>query len=260
MSSTVEDAYKKVVQLQAEVGRSTLNMMYPSDFEVYLMSFELVKINENGKEEVLNFFSFPVMPNNISQSEPQITNIKKTVGGITILNTNTFIPKDVTIQGNFGRSFKLLISNESVNFRALALNPKQAIKSVGQAFKKKVSEILDAQPTTFSNTVKTGYGCIKILQAICDASVDIDNGRPRRLYFHNPAFGESHLVKITSFTANQNMQQNMIWGYNLQMKLISPIENVRVNNDNSLKTLLTISSVQNGINKIGGYASRMLNL
>lgn len=249
-----------VIKLQGEVGRGVLNMLYPTDFEVYLMSLELVKVNENGREEILNFFSFPVMPSNINQTEPQITNIKKTVGGIVILNTNTYIPKDITISGNFGRNFKILLDNESLDFKGLSFNPQQAVRNAGQAVKKKVSDALDLKPTTFSNTIKTGYGCIKILQAICDSSVEIDNGRPRRLYFHNPAFGESHLVKITNFSPSQNMQQNMIWGYNLQMKSISPAQNVRGVGENSLKKTFEIGSVQNGVNMVANKVTKMLSI
>lgn len=260
MADLIDDVVTRFTKLTAEVGRGALNMLYPADFEVYLMSLELVKIDDSGKEEIMNFFSFPIMPSTINQSEPQITNIKKTVGGITILNTNSYIPKDITLTGNFGRNFKILINNEVLDFKGLSINPQQAISGIGQAVKKKVSDALDLKPSTFSNTIKTGYGCIKILQAICDASVEIDNGRPRRLYLHNPAFGESHLVKVMNFSPNQNMQSNMIWGYSLQMKLISPVENIRGSDENSLKKTFVIGSVQNGINKVAGFASRVLSL
>jgi hypothetical protein len=119
---------------------------------------------------------------------------------------------------------------------------------------------LDLKPSTFSNNVKTGYGCMKILQAICDSSLEIDNGKPRRLYFHNPAFGESHLVKVISFNPNQNMQSNMIWNYTLQMKSITPAQNVRGNEVGSLKNDLVISGIQNGINKVANTVTRMLSI
>jgi hypothetical protein len=244
--------------LQAEVGRAGLNVLYPNDFEVYLMSLELVKINNEGKEEIINFFSFPVMPNNINQTEPQITNIKKTVGGITILNTNTYIPKDIVIQGNFGRYFKIVIGSDIINFKGLSLNPMDATKNVAQSIKKKVTDTINGTTNSFSETIKTGYGCIKILQAICDSSVEVDNGRPRRLYLHNPSFGESHLVKVTSFSTNQNMQSNMIWNYSLSLKSIAPANNVKDEEDKSLKNALIISNIQSGINKVAGSIVRML--
>lgn len=247
----------RVTKTVADIGRVGLSALYPNDFEVYLMSLELVKINKDGVEETEDYFSFPVMPNNINQSEPQITNIKKTAGGISIISANTFIPKEVSIQGNFGRSFKILIKDEPITFKGLlvkpaSLNIKQGVKGI--------SDNIKEGKLPFDNTIKTGYGCIKILQSIADRSTSIENGHPKRLFFHNPAFGESHLIKITNFTASQSMQTNMIWNYNLSFKLISSIQNIRGVEDKSLKKSLRTGMVQNKVNGTANFVTKVLAL
>jgi hypothetical protein len=204
------------------------------------MAFELVGTSKNNAEKVINYFSFPVMPSQISQTEPQITNIKKNSGGITVVNTNTFIPKDISISGSFGRNFRLLIGNNVLNFSTFGFN------TSGKGYTGKKTDIdFKVNQANFSTLFKTGYGSMKILQSICDLSVDNDNGVPRKLYFHNPTFGESWLVKVKSLNFTQNQASNMIWNYSLSMTAISPAESVSRSSSNSLGKALGAGVIQN---------------
>jgi len=252
----IEEVLNKTTTLLGTIGRSGLSALYPNEFEVYIMSLELVKTLANNQEEVIDFFSFPVMPSQFSQIDPQITNIKKNFGGITIINTNTFIPKDIQISGNFGRNFKISTGNGNVDFSAMSYS--SVADDSKLSFKKQVVEGLKANKQLFSYYVKNGYGCIKILQSICDKSLEVDDGRPRKLFFHNPMYGESYLVKVNIFTANMNQQSNMIYNYNLGLKAVAPTDSVRNNDKNGLSDSLKIGTLQNSVNFVAKQVGNLL--
>ncbi len=93
---------------------------------------------------------------------------------------------------------------------------------------------------SFDPSVKNGYGCTKILQAIISKSNGVDkDGLPFRLYFYNMALGESYLVVVppTGLVLNQSLQRNMIWEYSLTMTAIAPLEAVA--GEQKAKTALT---------------------
>lgn len=237
---TKEEANKRYRELLDTVGRDSLGALFPNDFEVYMMGLELV--NSDGDTE--EYFLFPVMPKNISKSEPELTNLKKTAGGISILSTTTFVPETISISGDFGRTFKVLLGNTWLDFKALAIDTVKDVKSIS---KNRVARVLNP----FSKTIKTGYGCTKILQGMLKKSVTVDdNGQPYRLYFHNPTLGEAHLVEKESFSLNMDENgSNMIWQYQMSVTTIAPIEDIRPQKRvSSLQQAMLIGKVQQGAN------------
>ena len=219
--------------------RSVLASNFPSEFEVYICSLELMGTNEIIGDYTIKYFSFPVMPKQMSQVEPQINNIKKTYGGLVSLNSNTFVPKDIQIQGDFGRSLKILFGDITETFNSIDIG---------------VLESLDLDKKCLTKYVKTGYGSIKVLQAICEEAKKTDNGKQRKLFFHNPALGHSYLVKVNSITISQSLSSNMIWQYNLSMKALcntDDIEGVKT----GLTKSLAIGSMQNGANALASSVS-----
>src|SRR3990167_1400315 len=122
-------------------GLIALNAIFPNDFEYYLMAFELEDVsNENAK--LITRFIFPVNPKSYASTEDILTNVKKTSLGVASLTNNSFQPRKISIRGNFGRSFKLMIG-ETDSQRIIR-------DSIGGT---------SYQPTkTYSATIKTGYG------------------------------------------------------------------------------------------------------
>lgn len=197
-----------------QIGRSILNVRYPKEFELYICALELVDQNGN----TLKYFVFPVMPSSIEESQPQITNVKKTLGGIIVLSNPTFIPGDISLSGNFGRKFRVLLGKTYLDLTS--------------SFKIDVGRVnnQDTNPV-FSDYVKTGYGCCKILEEIVQDSKIIDSGGVRRLIFHNPSLGNSYLVKPMSFRFSMSQESNMIWNYSLGMKTIALLEDLQTSKD-----------------------------
>jgi hypothetical protein len=238
---SVQSTQDTYISLLGTLGKAALNSLYPNDFELYVIALDLV--NSDGKSEA--YFIFPVMPFTMAESHKPIQSIKKTAGGITVLNTQTFAPTDTTIQGNFGRKFKFLLGNQLINFSALTLVPP-------------VSQPLFAQE--FDPTIKTGYGCIKVLEAIYLKSNTLDSkGKPYALYFYNLASGNNYLVKITTFEKHQNQENNMIWHYNMGIKSLLPVEQVSSVSASSLTANLAANSIiQNGVNSVGNFLGSVL--
>lgn len=206
---SIEGAFLRYSQLNNVIGKKAVSALYPNDFELYITALELVDSKKNTKA----YFLFPIQPFSISTSYTPIQNIKKTVGGITVLNTETFSPTDTTLQGNFGRKFKFLIGKELVNFSSILLTPDQEQKSFVQEF---------------DPSIKTGYGCIKVLEKIIKTSNTLDeNKKPYSLYLYNLAIGQNYLVKIPSLSFSQNQENNMIWSYSMNIKSLIEVEKIR---------------------------------
>jgi len=221
-----------------QLGKAKLNALYPNDFEYYMMGLELV----DSEDRTVEYLVFPVNPTNISQTEPNLNVIRKTSGGVSSFGVSSFIPKDITISGDFGRRFKVLVGRERLIFNVFSYS----------------STIKNA---VFDMKVKTGYGCIKILQNICRQSLKCDfKGKPYKLYFYNPTLSESYLVKVvgTGLILTHTQEKNMIWSYTLPLKLLLPLENIRQINKNSLSELLAISSIQNVVNTVASEVRKVV--
>lgn len=192
-------------------GKAALNSQFPNEFEIYMCALELVSV-ANGS--TLKYFLFPVMPSSIRETQPKITNVRKTVGGVSVLSTPNFIPVDISISGNFGRQFRLL-------------GDSQTSQELIASFKSNVVNLFKngtATSSTFDNSVKTGYGCIKILEDIIKSSEQLDpTGQGFDLIFYNLALGNNYYVKATNLEFSQAQDSNMIWNYSLTMKAIAPV-------------------------------------
>lgn len=253
----VFDAVKqKSTDLLQTVGRSAMATLYPNEFEVYFCALELT----DSQGQTIDTFTFPINPENISKTEPKKTSIIYTAGGTTVLTSPVFIPKEINIKGNFGRAFKILLNtNDGFSLNGSAFSLSAGKYALYQIQGKDTSSLT---APAFDVNVKTGFGCIKILQAIIDKSNGVDElGLPLRLYFYNLALGESYLVTVppSGIVFNQSLQKNMIWEYTLNMTVIAPLEAVTVVGGNNIKSsLISIcasSAIQKSVNDLASAIS-----
>lgn len=227
---SIENATFRRDDLLQTIGKSALNLAFPDEFELYVLAFELL----NQKGETLSYFIFPTNPSTLDESQPEITNIKKTLGGVVSLSSPSFIPPDITLTGNFGRRFRVLLGQDYTELLGGFSNgPVEGVKQL------------------FSNKIKTGYGCIKVLESLVRDSkkIDSENG-VKTLIFHNLALGNSYVVKPLGLRFTQSQESNMIWNYNLTLKGIAP-----------LKALYTDSELTSARSKliITGYLQTQAN-
>ena len=248
---SVDVVNRQFLQLSSTVGRSVLSSIYPKDFEVYLMALELT----DSKDRTIDYFAFPIMPESITKNEPKRVNVKMTSAGTTVLSSNSFVPEEITIKGNFGRNFQFYLSPVSPAVQGYAFSVNKGVYDLLGT----KSNSLNFSTKSFSVGVKTGYGAHSILRAIVNKSNGVDgDGKPFKLYFYNLALGESYLVTIpsTGFTSSQNLDKNMIWDYNLTLNVLAPLSALNtISKQNSSKKLLAFSVMQKAVNSLGSMVA-----
>jgi hypothetical protein len=245
---SVENAIIKHSLLLAQAGKVALNISHPNEFELYMCALELT--DENYK--TIQYFVFPVMPTTIDETQTFLTNIKKTLGGIVVLSSPTFNPIDVTLAGTFGRKFKVLLGESYTDFVS-SFTIGGSVVTAGSIGKGAVQ--------TFDSRVKTGYGCLKIMEEMIGSTNVVDKRGSRRLILHNPALGNSYLVKPQSLKLSQSQDTNMIWSYSLSLKAIAPLNHIFSSEElKSQRIALTATGyVQKGVDNVIGALTEKIS-
>ena len=247
----VTEAIRTIANEVAGRAKEELFATYPRDFELYICALELV----TADGDTIDYFSFPIMPSSISKSESEATTIQHSLSGTTVFNKDGFTPNDLSIQGNFGRTFKVVFDDSSM-IKGKAFNysiHNHAYSAVD------LHGIGTVEGRLLPFGVKTGFSCIKILQSIIDKAKGYDDtGRNFRLLFYNPALGESYLVVPTKtpleLSQNEN-QSNMLWNYTLNLSIICDLKDVTFGKSNE-KSLEKVTST----NQLQKAATSLLNL
>lgn len=257
LSSAIEK-YNKFIDIPSigiNAAQAALNALYPNDFEYYMMAFELV----DPTDKTIDYFVFPIMPSAFSDNIVSPTTVTNTMGGVSVTSNSSFSPHDVMMQGNFGRKFKILTGGGQDS-----IHPAVAMYSTSSGAFDQAAFIPSMRGKfikALSNTrVKTGYGAFKILEGICAKSKADLNGKPNRLYMYNPALGANYMVKVMNFKASMSGANNMIWGYELTLKAVAPLEAIVGigKKKDSLAGALTSSVVQNTANKVATASLKLL--
>lgn len=233
----------EVMNLAKSVGVQAIATMMPHEFEWYMIALELA----TADNKTIDYLTFPIMPNSLSKVEQNRTSIKKSLSGVTVLQNSALPLGEIVLQGNFGRGFKNLVGiNNDVSAGALAYSMKAGkydLYSLQEGSNNKIPKV-----KTFNTAVKTGYGVIKMLQAILSKSVGHDNqGRPFRLFFYNMAFGESYQVVVppNGMRFYQDISNNMIWNYDLRLTVVAPLD--AVVKDSRKWKQLSVSAIQGSV-------------
>lgn len=205
--SQAHEVREKLLNRQA--GKWLLSQNNPNEFEYYMVALELLKSDLTTKK----YFIFPVNPNSIEYNDTKLTKITKTAGGISVLKNTQFNIKDISISGTFGNNFKVLMGEGATELRA-SYDEEENQFNLKESLNK------------FSNSVKTGYGCTKILEDIVNTTTKRDEfGGSHFLVLYNLAFNQRLLVEIDSVTFNQSLDSNTIWNYSIQFKVIGDSDN-----------------------------------
>lgn len=220
---TVNTVLNEAKDVLLKTGRAALHALAPDNFEYYMCSLEL--IDSSGVTK--GFLYFVLMPNNITETETPIVSVTKTHKGVVTLFNPTFVPKDISLQGTFGRKVRLLLGMKDV----------QDVSSIpffrGTLLSFDNSDIL----------IKTGYGLIKMLQRMIKASHELDDkGKPFILLFRNYALNTHYVVEVLQHSYSQSLDNNMLWNYSLEMKAIAPAESVSTGSSKNGKLVTTILS------------------
>lgn len=243
MASSVWKEYaNQAISLAQQLGMQTLASVFPYDFEWYMCALELT----DSKDNTIDYLAFPVQPDSIQKTEPTRNNIKKSMAGVTVLSNDAYVPQDITIRGSFGRQFKLLLNIKQISSTNAKYSTTDGVFSLYQT----AGASTTIRFPFFNISVKNGYGIIKILQAIVNKSVGLDDeGKPFKLYFYNMALGESYLVAIPPSGAqfSQDLSKNMVWSYSITMKTLAPLDAVKTEEKGSLGKSLATAAITVGV-------------
>lgn len=224
---SVEVVRKKAQDTIFELGRAALHAIAPNDFELYACTFELI----DSQGVIEDIFHFPVMPSGISVGRQSLVNIKKTGTAYMSQFNNSFVGRNISLSGTFGRKFRLLISKgEGSN-----LNDKSKFFS------------------NFDLNVKTGYGAVKLLEKIIESSQKLDEyGNPKLLIFYNSTLNHNHVMEVLSFQLQQSIENNMMWNWSIEIKSVANVDDLLFNGDSRrhLVQLLAMSALNKVINKV----------
>ena len=253
---SIDSVNRQYTNLVRSIGQAALSSLSPHDFEYYMVALELT----DGSGRTIDYFSFPVLPASIQKTEPKRTNIKQSNTGITVLSSTAFVPQQITIKGNFGRFFKLILSTKGPTGSAVAYSTSRGVYDLYQA----KSKSLIVNYPNFDVGVKSGFGAMNLLRAIIAKSNGIDDqGLPFRLYFYNMALGESYLVTVPSngLTLNTDVDNsNTLWNYNLTLTAIAPLSLVLSKKayEGSLKNSLQTGIIQKGVNVLSNQLGSLI--
>jgi hypothetical protein len=240
-AASVQDQFKSQL---ATLGRGTLNALFPKDIEAYLLAIELV----DSRGATVDYFAWPILPDEIRETDSPLTNIRKTMTAVNVLKNPTFNPKQISLRGDFGRKFKLLIGGTQVTFAGFGASMQSG------NFSMVTPGLLQNPIAQFSSIAKSGYGCVKLLEGIKEKSKGLDrDNKPYVCYLYNPILGNNYQVEFTSFTQSQDKDHyNMYPSYNIQLTAVASLDTVLSRKANVLSALknVGISSLQKVANTL----------
>lgn len=220
--SAITSVIENTLNAAMTVGKAALHAMAPDNYEYYMCSLELIDCSGNQ----VGFISFVVMPNNITESTTPIQTQTKTKNGMVTLFNDSFAPVNISLQGTFGRKFKIVTD---------MVDPS---KKGNNFFNSNIGKIAGVEIA-----VKSGYGLTRVLQYILKKTNELDTqGRPYILLFNNYSFNSSYVVDVMSYSFNQSIENNMLWFYELQLKAIAPGSAVRSSKQNNAQLLKVVAS------------------
>lgn len=229
-------------------GKALLHQKYPNDYEYYMFAIELLDSSLNTKE----YFIFPIMPSSISYNDIPITSVKKTAGGISVLKTEQFVPKTLSISGTFGRSLKVLIG--------------QTYQDLASSFtdddnKLTIQSLWNGAKNVFDERIKTGYGCTKLLEQILTLSNQKDaTGKSNFLIVYNLAFNQKFFVEYKDFSVSQSLENNMFWNFQIKFDCIASADQLLSSKNKKTSQQLVIDDqIQKGANSAYKSVNRLLN-
>lgn len=110
--------------------------------------------------------------------------------------------------------------------------------------------------------IKTGYGLTRLLKMMITKSRELDDkNNPCILLFNNYAFNTHYVVEVMQSSFSQNIENNMLWYYNLEMKAVAPASAVKRQNKDSDKSYLSYvasNSISKGLTNILNKIPRII--
>lgn len=250
-AQAVEKRFKEQLD---NLGRNSLHALFPKDIEAYYIGLELV----NSRGATVDYFAFPILPDEIRETDTTLTNVRKTMSAVNVMKNSTFNPRQIFIKGDFGRKFKLILGGKEIVFAGFGFS------TTGSKFKIVPPGSLETLVPEFSSIAKSGYGCVKLLESIKEKSKQLDSeGKSHSLYLYNPILGNNYQVEFASFTQSQDKSHyNMFPTYTLQLTAVAQLDSIlsRARNIKNAVKNLSINGLQKAANLLASDLKKTIRL
>jgi len=228
-SNGLNSAATNLASATSSMGRAALHALYPDEIEYYLCSLELIDSSGITK----GYMTFTVMPNNVMDSKTQVATITKTNTGITTLFSDSFSPRDISLQGCFGRKLRLVTGVQATgNVSTIPFFGGNTGVKIGKE----------------NLLIKTGFGLLKMMENILESAWKLDDkNKPHILIFNNYALNSSYVVEPLQQSFSQGVENNMLWFYSVELKAVADGNMVKSDysgNKDMKKFLTTVASSQ----------------
>lgn len=219
---TINSIKTKMQGAVASAGEAGLHMLAPDNYEYYLCSLELLDVEKNQ----VGLITFTVMPNNVSESRSPLQTQTKTNSGIVTTFNDSFAPINISLQGSFGRRFRIVTG------------------VVDPSNKGGLSNFFNGNLGKLSGLAyKSGYGLTKVLKFVLDKANEVDTlGRPYVLLYNNYSFNTSYVVDVVNYSFNQSTENNRMWYYEVLLKAIAPGSAIQSSGGRNAKLLKTVAA------------------
>lgn len=238
----------------SRLGKAGLNAIFPKDQEYYLLALELVDSQKN----TVDYFAWPILPVELRETHVESTTISRSLASVIALKNPTFNPRQIHITGTFGRDFKLLLGSSSIAFAGFSFSINNG------KFDITAPNLLGNTIPQLSSFAKSGYGCVKVLEAIKEKSKKLDQfQKPYTVYLYNPILGNNYVVEFNSFSHLQNNSTyNMVPMYDIQLTAVASLDSVLSygNNIKSALKNLTLSNIQKTASNVASGLRLIKNL
>ncbi len=235
---SINQVREKLKSETRRLGRRTMAALYPKEFDYAMITLELI----DSDFKTVEAFTFPIMPENMSEDETTLVNVVKTFGGVVSIDNSTFNPTNITISGTFGRDIKIIVNKKPFQFAGVQLNFKN----------RKLTADIVKKDAEFISFAKTGHGCVQILKSFAKKQNQLDDqGRPYFLVMYAPILNMNYIIKINSIIQSMNNDSNnLIPRYDLLITSLAPIESIGRNEVIKRLQNLAISEIQGALNDI----------
>lgn len=245
----LEEANQRISEFTANLGRAGLHYIFPNEFEHYAIAFEVLKAN--GKS--VAYLNFPIMPDNMNIGISNAITVSNSSAGVETIINPSFIPFDFTATGTFGRSLRVVAQGES--FLSGGNFGLRLAKEFFSSKIKAIKDIVGGGTAKFSDTVKTGYGLCKVLEAMFALGSMVDeSGSPYIMVMYNLSFNHSYIVEPLTISFSQDVgQNNAFWRYQLAVKATAPTSVLTqlAPKAGGFRKVIKQNIVTNGINTLG---------
>ena len=180
---------------------AALAQLFPDQYANYSITLQVIAGSGQSSGPAIASMTFPVMPQSMVLAQQYLMTVTPTLAGVYVDDFGA-APSPITLSGTFGQNLKTYVGAGSAAANLFG--------GIGG-------------PSTFP-VAATGYGMAKQLYKLVGLSHEIGaDGTLPVVQFYNWAFNVHWEVVIDGLTTRMDVNNNLLWFYQLQMRTLRSI-------------------------------------